>query len=63
MKLDFCSNCKETKTYRKCSECGNIPLCIICERNHKHKPISQVVANHRKSIPNSDLEKAVVISE
>ena len=61
MKLDFCSNCKETETYRKWSECGNVSLCIICEINHKHKkPISQVVANNRKPIPNSDLKERQV---
>lgn len=62
MKLDFCSHCKETETYRKCSECEGVPLCIICEINHKHKKsISQVVTNHRGSIPNDDLKKAMVI--
>lgn len=64
MKLKLCSNCKETETYRKCSECGKISICIICEINHKHKkPINQVAVNHRESIPNSDLEKAVIIDE
>lgn len=62
MKLELCTNCEQIETYRKCSECGNIPLCIICERNHKHKnPISQVMANHKKSIPNNDLEKVAII--
>ncbi len=58
MKLDFCSNCNEIETYRKCN---NKPLCIICEINLKHKkPISQVVINHSVPIPNSDLENVGV---
>jgi len=61
MKLDFCNNCKETETYRKCSECKGAPLCIICEINKHKKSISQVVVNHKESIPNSDLKRAVVI--
>lgn len=58
MKLELCTNCEQIETYRKCSKCGNIPLCIICEHNHRHKKsISQVVTNHRESIPNSDLKE------
>lgn len=63
MILKLCTNCKQTETYRKCSECGNIPLCVICETNHKHKkPISQVVANHRESIPKNDLKEKLNLS-
>ena len=39
MKLDVCSSCKETETYRKCSECNSKPLCIICESKHKHQTV------------------------
>ena len=34
--LRTCIDC-ETETYRKCTECENIPLCSICELSHFHK--------------------------
>ena len=55
-----CQTCDSIETFRICSECKE-PCCIICEINHKHKTISQVVANHRVSVPSADLEKVVVI--
>lgn len=39
MKQELCSECKETKTFRKCSECKNKPLCIICEIKHEHQSV------------------------
>lgn len=33
-----CSVCS-TKTFRRCSECDSKPLCINCERIHKHTQI------------------------
>ena len=55
-----CQTCGSIETFRTCSKCKD-PCCIICEINHKHKKsISQVVANHRVSIPNRDLEKELV---
>lgn len=37
MKQELCSECNEIETFRKCSECNNKPLCIICESKHKHQ--------------------------
>jgi len=47
MKLELCQYCKQ-------------PIYIICELNHFHKhkkSISQVMANHRESIPKNDLKE------
>ena len=59
--LRTCVDC-ETETYGKCTECGNISLCVICKIKHKHEEsISQVVVNHRESIPDSDQKKVVAV--
>lgn len=58
IELELCLVCKKTETYRKCSECENIPLCVICEIHHEHKKaIAQVMANHKTPTRKTDLEK------
>ena len=58
LKQELCSVCKKIETYRKCTECGGIPLCIICEIKHEHKvTISQVMTNPGSSIRTSDQQR------
>lgn len=77
MKQKASSDCKEIKfcqmfylricncgieTFRKCSECNDKPLCIICESSHFHKnKISDTIRKTCVSINDSDQKEMVVI--